>query len=578
MERLKGIMVSDGIAIGVAVIVGNVDREVPELQVTRAHVPRELERFDEAVAAVAEDLRKLKETTRAALGDVSEIINTYLAFLEDEISILRPIRRLISGDRDEAATAVVRHFRTLMEELRGLPEPLPSRIPDLLDIQRRLVSHLQGVSSRALPDKLPKNSVIIADDLTPTQAASLDRQRVVGFATVHGGPASHTAILARHLGIPALVGLGSALGNVPAGARVIVDGFNQDLVVQPDAATVRNAQVRMRRLQQKASGEVGESRTRDGTQIDLHGNIDSDLGARELKQQGVAGIGLHRTEYLFLGREHAPNEDFQTQHYARLLRAMGQRPVVIRTMDFGSDKWDPRIQAGREPNPALGLRSLRLSFAYGDIFKTQLRAVLRASVHGNARILFPMVTDAEEFLRARAALHEAMAELRREGLAFCESLPVGAMLELPVTALVAPALFAEADFVSIGSNDLIQYSLAVDRTNPEVASLFVPQHPGVLKLMQLAVQAARATGKPITVCGEIAGMSRFTPLLVGLGFTSLSMATSRLREIAEAVRNCHDAACRELTEAVLAAPGPLAADRLLDAFHGIRATRSTRRG
>ncbi|MSR74662.1 MAG: phosphoenolpyruvate--protein phosphotransferase [Planctomycetes bacterium] len=578
MERLKGITVSDGIARGVAVIVGSVDREVPEVQVSRGQVPRELARFDAAVVAVAAEIETLKEATRAALGDVSEIINTYLAFLGDEISILRPIRRLISEDRSEAASAVVRHFRALTDELRGLPEPLPSRIPDLLDIQRRLVERLQGVAALTLANKLPKNSVIIADDLTPTQAASLDRSRVVGFATAHGGPASHTAILARHLGIPALVGLGSALGTVTAGATVIVDGFFGDLVVAPDAATLRNAQSRMRRLQQKAHGEVGEACTRDGTQIELHGNIDSDLGARELKSLGVSGIGLHRTEYLFLGREHAPSEDMQLQHYARLLRSMAPRPVVIRTMDFGSDKWDPRIQAGREPNPALGLRSLRLSFAYGDIFKTQLRALLRAGVHGNAKVLFPMVTDVEEFGRARAALRDAMEELRREGLPFREDLPVGAMLELPATALLADSLFAEADFVSIGSNDLIQYALAVDRTNPEVAALFVPHHPGVLRLMQLAVQAARTARKSITVCGEVAGMSRYTPLLIGLGFTSLSMAPSRLRDIAEATRACNVPACRELAEAMLAAPGPLAADKLLDAFHGERPKRATRRG
>lgn len=578
MESIVGITVSDGIAVGVAVIVGSVERDTPELQVARGRVPREIERFDVAVREVAADIEELRERTKATLGgDAGSIINTYLMFLQDEVSILRPIRNLISEGCWEAASAVVRRFRDLMDELRGLPEPLPSRIPDLLDIQRRLVDKLQGVEPASLSGKLPKNSVIIADDLTPTQTATLDRQRVIGFATAHGGPASHTAILARHLGIPALIGLGSGLGRVASGTPVIVDGFHQRLVVEPGAPMVRNAKARLRRLKDRALRDVGAARTRDGTTFELFVNIDSDESVKELNSLGIAGVGLHRTEYLYLGRDHTPGEEEQTAHYTRILKAMAPKPVVIRTMDFGSDKWDPRIHSLREPNPALGLRSLRLSFAYGEIFKTQLRALLRASVHGSAHILFPMVSDAEEFARARACLTEAATGLRAEGVRFREEVPTGAMLELPVTALVGESLFAAADFISIGSNDLIQYTLAVDRTNRDVADLFIPHHPGVLKLLHMAAETARRSAKPITVCGEMAGMGLYTPVLLGLGLTRLSMAPSRVRDVVDEARRCEDESSRALVRAMLEAPGPESAGRILRAHHEVR-RRTTRRG
>ena len=576
MEHLGGITVSDGIAVGVAVILGSVERDTPELQVSRSRVPRELDRFEGAVRDVAQDIEELRERTKATLGnDAGSIINTYLMFLQYEVSILRPIRSLISEQRWEAASAVVRRFRDLMEELRGLPEPLPSRIPDLLDIQRRLVDKLQGVTATTHAGKLPRNSVIIADDLTPTQTAALDRQHVIGIATAHGGPVSHTAILARHLGIPALVGLGSELGRVAAGTPVIVDGFHQRLVVEPTAPAVRNARARLRRLKNRALRAVGAARTRSGTMLEIFVNIDSDESIKSLKSLGIAGVGLHRTEYLYLGRDHTPTEDEQTAHYTRILKAMAPKPVVIRTMDFGSDKWDPRIHSLREPNPALGLRSLRLSFAYGEIFKTQLRALLRASIHGNAHILFPMVSDAEEFARARACLTEAASGLQAEGVSFREAVPTGAMMELPVTALVGESLFAEADFISIGSNDLIQYALAVDRTNRDVADLFVPHHPGVLKLLDMAARTARRFNKPITVCGEMAGLGLYTPVLLGLGLTRLSMAPSRVRDIVEETRRCDDEACRALVQRMLEAPGPQAAGRALRAHHegGRRSTR-----
>lgn len=580
MQRLKGIVVSDGLARGEAFVAGTGDMPVQERRIPRGETDRELARLEKALREARKDLLDLKDRTRALLGEVGEIFSTHLAILGDEAGLLQPIRRLIQQERWDAVTAVSRHFDSVAEELRKLPEPLPSRVPDLLDIRRKLLAHLAGRKGPGSLDRLPRKVVVVADDLSPSQTATLDREKVLAFATDRGGPASHTAILARGLGIPALVGMGNLVRAVRPGDQVLIDGINGEVIVNPDEETVREFEARRRRLHARgrsATVDHGPLRTADGHPVEILGNIDSGGGVKDLKELGVRGIGLFRTEYLYLGRDDAPDEDLQAEHYARLVRDMAPYPVCIRTMDFGADKWDHRVGAGNEPNPFLGMRAIRLSFAHEGVFRAQLRAILRASAAGNVRLMFPMITDAAEFRRARAVLRSEIERLRHEGVAFNPDIAVGAMVETPAAALTAASILKEADFLSLGSNDLTQYTLAVDRTNPLVAALFASHHPAVLQLIKAASDAARAAGKKLSACGEMAGSLRYSPVLLGLGITTLSMAGSRVGEVADQIRRLNLEACRETASRMLDAEDARAAGQILDAFLEDVPRRSSRR-
>lgn len=580
MQRLNGIVVSEGLARGEVLVVGAVDPIVKERRISKADQKKEIARFEKALTATRRDINELKEQTRAVLGDASEIIQTYLAYLGDDSYLLDPIRELILVDRLDAAAAVARRFDAVADELRPLPEPLPSRIPDLQDIKRRMIGNLHGRKVTSSLERLPKRVILVADDLAPTMTATLDREKVLAIVTDRGGPASHTAILARHLGIPALVGLGSLMKIVETGDQILVDGLNGAVVLHPDEATVAEFESRKRRLTRgprQGHSLASGVRTSDGEEIELVGNIDSGEGAKELRDLGVRGVGLFRTEYLYLGREDAPDESLQTQHYARLLRDMAPYPVCIRTMDFGADKWDHRVGAGHEPNPFLGMRAIRLSFAHENVFRAQLRAILRAASSGKAKIMFPMITDAAEFRRARAVVDDEISKLALTGVNVKSDIPVGAMVEVPAAALTSDALLEVADFISLGSNDLTQYTLAVDRTNPLVASLYLPHHPAVLRLIKIAADAARRSRKPISVCGEMAGSRRHFPILLGLGIRTLSMAASRVHDVVDQIRKLSIASCTKLAVDLLASSDADEAGRILDEFHGDSARRVTRR-
>lgn len=569
MRRLRGIVVSEGMARGPAVVIASGEINVREARVPEEQKKRELSRLERALQATRRDIRTLKNQTEAQLGEISSIIDTYLSFLQDEQGLLEPIRGLIRNESWDAPSAVVRRFREVATTLSKAPEPLRSRVPDLLDIERRIVGHLLGKKGGARLDNLPRHVIIIADDLTPSQAVTLDREHILAFATDRGGPASHTAILARHLGIPAIVGLGNVTREVRQGDQVIVDGLAGEVVVAPDDVATRDYQTRAKRIQARArtvSLVKQPPRTHDGFEVTILGNIDAVGSQHRLRERGVRGVGLFRTEFLYLGKEVAPDEDVQTRVYRGLLEAMAPDPVAIRTMDFGADKWDHRVSAGHEPNPFLGMRSIRLSFAHEGVFRAQLRAILRASVAGNAKVLFPMVSDVGEFVRARDILRSVMEDMRGEGVPFDEGIRVGAMVEVPSAAIGARTLLEEADFLSLGTNDLTQYTLAVDRTNPRVADLFCPHHPSVLRLIKMAVEAAEDAKKPITACGEMAGLVRYAPVLLGLGVTSLSMAGPRVAEVVQRIRRVRMSACRELASALIAARDAADSARILDAF------------
>lgn len=569
---LPGIVVSEGMARGEALVIESGDLHVPEQSIRPDQVDRELQRFDRAVVLARKDLEKLTRDTKKKLGQMTEIIGTHLALLADEQGLLEPIRRLVREQHHGAAYAVETHVSEVAARLERMPEPLPSRVPDLIDIKRRVIGHVLGRRGGSGLEHLPRRVILIADDLTPSQTASLDKSRVLAFATDRGGPASHTAILARHLGIPALVGLGRATEKVRSGQQVIVDAqAHGRLFVDPTREQVKSYAAAKRvftvRRGKVHLGQEG-AHTKDGAQIEILGNIDSGEGGGELREMGIRSVGLFRTEFLFLGREDPPDEEAQVEHYRRLLQDMSEGAVCLRTMDFGADKMDYRVGRGREPNPFLGMRAIRLSFAHEDIFRAQLRAIVRASVAGNARVMFPLINDVGDFLKAKQALEDVHAELVAEGHELPERLPVGAMIETPAAALTARRLLKHCDFLSLGTNDLTQYTLAVDRTNPHVADLFAPHHPSVLRLIQMTVQAAREAGKPLSACGEMAGNVRYTPVLLGLGVMTLSMAARLVPDVVERIRRLRLPACRRLVENMLDARDAHEAAEMLEQFQG----------
>ena len=579
MQRLKGSLVSEGIARGDAFIFTSGEIRVREAEIKPENVERELQRLDKAIQGTARDIRILETRARETLGDMIEVIRTYQAFLNDEVGLLGPMRRLIKEEHRDAPTAVTRRFAELVEEFRKLPEPLPSRIPDLLDLERRLLGHLLGQRGGMRLDRLPRRAIILADDLTPTQTASLDRRRVLAFATDRGGPASHTAILARQLGIPAVVGLGNVTRVARHGDKVIVDGFRGEVIINPDKEVLREVSSRSRMLQaarRRLEQDTAKPRTVDGFDITVQANIDSGEGADEALRLGAEGVGLFRTEFLFLGRDDPPDEELQVEHYKKLLETMGTRPVNIRTFDFGADKFEHGWGMPSEPNPFLGLRAIRLAFAHESFFRAQIRAILRASVYGNARIMFPMVTDLGEFRRARNLTVSVMDSLLRDGHDFDANIKIGAMIEMPSAAVMARSLAREADFFSIGTNDLTQYTLAVDRTNPIVAPMFRLVHPGVLRLIKNAVVAARERSIPASACGEMAGSTRYAPVLLGLGLETISMAPARIPEVVALLRRLHTGRCRELVEAMMEADDADAAESLLSEFIDHLPRRTTR--
>lgn len=403
---------------------------------------------------------------------------------------------------------------------------------DVLDVGRRLIRHLTG--RQELP-VLTVPAIILARDLTPSDTVGLDRKLLLGLATETGGPTSHTAILARALGIPAVVGCSGLLDQVSDGELVVLDGERGVVLIRPDQESLEEARVRQevgaRKVESERAATGLPAQTMDGHTIELAANI---AGPQELPAAIAAGadaVGLFRTEFLFMERATLPDEEEQFQVYRAVAEAMNGKLVIIRTLDAGGDKEVPALGESPEANPFLGCRALRICLARPDIFKPQLKAILRAALHGHLAVMFPMVSNLEEVRQAKARLAEAAVELAVAGVDHAPHVPIGIMIETPAAALIAAALAAEVDFFSIGSNDLVQYTLAVDRGNPRVAQLYQPYHPAVLHLIGRVVEAGQKAGRWVGICGELGGDPLATPLLIGLGLHELSMSASRIGEV-----------------------------------------------
>jgi phosphotransferase system enzyme I (PtsI) len=545
MQVLRGIAISPGIALGPVVVLDRRGLALPTRAVAEESVAGELDRLD----------RGLDSARSAAEGDVAEvserlgpqyaeILAAHARMIADP-SLHRETRDLVERERisaEHAVLEVLEGYAARLERLAG--SHLAARAADVRDIEERILGHLVGARPEPFQDGLAAPTIVLAHDLTPSEAAGLDPRRVPGFATEAGGRASHTAIVAAALEIPAVAGLGPVLDCARDCRLAIVDGDQGLVILDPDEETQRRyhrtAAERAARFQVLARQADRPDETLDGCRVELWGNIEFGGEAAACLERGAAGIGLFRTEFLFLSAEEPPGEDQQFEVYAAVVRAMDGRPVTIRTLDLGADKivgYRRGVGPEAETNPALGLRSLRLSLRDPEIFRPQLRALLRAAALGDVRILFPLVSTLAELRAARAVLDEVAAGLRAEGRTIPEKIPVGVMVEVPAAALMADHLAKEVDFFSIGTNDLIQYTLAVDRTNETVAELYSAADPSVLRLIAMVVEAARRQGIPANVCGAMGAEPLYAMLLLGLGIRQLSMPPHQLPEIKRVIRS-----------------------------------------
>lgn len=553
MRKISGIPVSSGVVVGrVAIIDEDRPRRVVRREVDPADVPAELERFDLARRAAIEELNALHHDAAREMGDdAAKIFLFHVGALSDR-AVLGPIRKSIEQDRVCAEFAVSTVIRTLSDRFATHPDStFRTKVSDLSDLGARLVRHLTGRAG-ARPGRFEPGTVVVARDLTPSQTAAFDRTRVLAFATDLGGQTSHTAIVARALGLPAVVGLRELTDHARDGQMVIVDSERGEVVLDPDEASLaeaRRAAEHARRSRISLHEEAAlPAVTADGVVIELLGNIEFPSEIDAVLHEGGAGVGLYRTEFLYLTSDHEPSEEEQNREYADCVRRLGGRPLTIRTLDLGADKYTQQRAETPERNPFLGLRSIRHSLRHTEMFRRQLRAILRASAHGPVKVMFPLVTNIAEFRRAKYFLHEAMEDLSEAGERYDRDIPVGMMVEVPAAALMAASFAREVDFFSIGTNDLVQYTLAVDRINEQVAGMYTPIHPAVLKLIRDVVRVGSRAKLPVSCCGESASDPEFAALLIGLGVRSLSVTASALPRLKRAVRGLDAKRCERIAK------------------------------
>jgi phosphoenolpyruvate-protein phosphotransferase (PTS system enzyme I) len=548
---IRGLGVSPGLAVGPAFFTTTFFYEPTEDEtIAPAEVDKEWQRFETALGQTRDQLQALLGKAANSVGmEQAGIFDAHLLMAEDP-TLLAQVKKLILTEYRTAEAAFYQATRRYVEAMKRIDdEYLRERLADLEDVVRRVLQNLRG----GMESRHPKTGhVLLAHDLAPSETMDLDRQYVYGFATEAGSQTSHTAILARSLDIPAVVGMRDLHSYVQPGDQVLIDGTEGVFIVHPTEETValyENAHRRRRRIsEQLFQLRHIDSVTRDGVKIVVAANIESADEMPIVTEQAADGVGLVRTEFLFLERETPPDEEEQFEHYRRIAEAAGSAGAIIRTLDIGGDKMPSHDQAEPEANPFLGWRGIRRSLQEPALFKTQLRAILRASACGRVRLMYPLVSSLEEVRAAQTLLAQCQLELSEAGIAYDSSMEVGAMIEVPSAALSADLIASEVDFFSVGTNDLIQYTLAIDRINERVAHLYQPWHPAIFRLLQLVVEAAQKNGIWAGVCGEMAGDLIMTPLLVGLGFTELSVGSSRIPRLKHAVRTLDQAECAAMVE------------------------------
>ena len=538
-KKLQGIAASSGYAIAKAYRLENPVLTVEKTSIDQ--VEEEIQRFHAAIDVSKAELEKIKEHAQRELGqDKADIFAAHLLVLSDP-ELINPIVDKVKSEKvnvEYALDETANMFITMFESMDN--EYMKERAADIRDVTKRVLAHLLGVHL-SNPSLISEEVVIIAEDLTPSDTAQLNRQFVKGFTTDIGGRTSHSAIMARSMEIPAVVGTKDITDQVQNGTMIIVDGIDGHIIIDPTQEEIAEYE----RKQQKYDAQKKEwaklvaepTVSADGKHVELAANIGTPNDVKGVLANGGEGVGLYRTEFLYMGRTELPSEEEQFQSYKEVLEKMEGKPVVVRTLDIGGDKELPYLNLPKEMNPFLGYRAIRLCLEEQGIFRTQLRALLKASTFGNLKIMFPMIATLDEFRQAKAVLLEEKEKLRTEGVAVSDEIEIGIMVEIPSTAVMADIFAKEVDFFSIGTNDLIQYTMAADRMNEKVSYLYQPYNPAILRLIDNVIQAAHKEGKWAGMCGEMAGDSIAIPILLGLGLDEFSMSATSILPARSQIKN-----------------------------------------
>jgi phosphotransferase system enzyme I (PtsI) len=554
-KRFTGIPVAQGIAHFPAYHRYEIDEEISPRSIEESELSGEVARFEAALIATRMELLDIQQQIVAAIGsEDASIFDAHLLVVEDR-TLIDEVLRMLERDKFTVEYVFQQVAQKYCNTLEAIDDPyLKERVVDIQDVARRVIRNLLGKAPQN-PAAHDQPHIVVAHNLTPSDTAQLNRELVKGFVTEIGSKTSHTAIMARSLEIPAIVGMQGICHQITLGDDILIDGYNGILILNPSPATLAEyGRIELQKEQVVERLQLireTESTTKDGRHIILSANIDLPEELGEISQSGAEGIGLYRTEFLYLNRNEPPSEEEQYEHYRMAAESSQPHGVIIRTLDIGGDKTTASLIFDEEANPFLGCRAIRFCLQNPDIFKVQLRAILRAATVGNVRIMYPMISGLEELRRANAVLEECKNELRAEGIPFNASIDVGIMIETPSAVFVADHLAREVKFFSIGTNDLIQYSIAVDRLNDRIAHLYNPTHPSILRMIKMTVDAGRAKGIWTGVCGEMAADVSLTPLLIGLGIQELSATGVLVPRVKKAVQCLDASACEALAATAL---------------------------
>lgn len=564
---LKGIPAAPGIVAGKAYLFGRENLDVEKSLITDDQVPLEISRFEDALIQTRQEIIALQKKIAQEMGsEHGEVFDAHLLVLEDRMLIEEVISRVKKEKVavDFIFSEVLRRYASVFSRIED--EYLKERISDINDVGRRILRNLLGRNRKGLAE-LEEQVVVIAHDLSPSDTATMHKNKVIGFVTDIGGKTSHTAIMAKSLEIPAVVGLEVGTERIKSGDSVIVDGSSGQVIVSPEPETLKKYLAEEEKIRGISAGYSSirdlAAETRDGVLVKLSANIEFPEEIPSVLEHGADGIGLYRTEYFYMNRRDLPTEDEQYEAYKNLATSFHERHVIVRTLDLGGDKFISQFNLPKEMSPFMGWRAIRFCLGRPDVFKTQLRAILRASAHGNLKIMFPMISGVEELRRAKVIVEEAKAELKGRGIAYNDLVQIGAMIEVPSAAMTSDILAREASFFSIGTNDLIQYSLAVDRTNEKIAYLYEPTHPAVLRLIRDVIAAGHTAGIPVGMCGEMASEPELALMLLGLGLDEFSMPSASVLEIKNIVRSVTSSQAKEIAREALTLSTGLEVDNFL---------------
>ena len=567
--RFTGIGASPGIAMGPALVLESHQLMVNRRMLKPDRVDAEVKRFQHAITEARQELEAVRVRVEAKMGEkLSHIFDAHILILDDG-SFAAGTEDYIRRENVNAEWGLRSVVKDLLAQFAAIDDPyLNERGGDLEDVYRRVLGHLTGDRSHPDLSRIREDAIIVAHTLTPSDTAALNTQRVVGFVTEMGGRTSHTAIIANALEIPAVVGLHGILEQVETGDFLVVDGERGTVLVAPNTGEQETA-TRARTAWRQRAEDGLKTRdlpavTTDGQAVILRSNIELPTEVETSLRYGATGIGLYRSEFLFLKcSPNLPSEEDHYKVYSEMADMVAPHPCIVRTLDLGGEKYFHEVLDREEANPVMGMRAIRLCLRRPEIFRTQLRGILRAAVGRSIQIMFPLISGVGELIRALDVLNEARDELRREGQAVPEKLPIGIMIEVPSAAMVADLLAARVDFFSIGTNDLIQYLLAIDRGNESVAYLYEPHHPAVLRMLQRVIVAARDAGISVSLCGEMASDPRYVPVLMGLGLRELSVNPVTIPAVKDAIRATHAGEARTLTHRLLAASSADEVGRIL---------------